>query len=134
MTNASGTNAAAGANGQSKLDNRTVPPLGMTGKQFLEAATSSLNEIEQYYSNIAERPVLPSIQPGYLPKLLPDTAPEVGEQWTDIQQDIERTIMPGITHWQHPKFMAYFSASSTYPGMLGEMWSAALTAPASTLR
>ncbi|CAK1365164.1 Aromatic-L-amino-acid decarboxylase [Cercospora beticola] len=130
MTNASGTDAAAGANGQSKLDNRTVPPLGMTGKQFLEAATSSLNEIEQYYSDIAERPVLPSIEPGYLPKLLPDTAPEVGEQWTDIQQDIERTIMPGITHWQHPKFMAYFSASSTYPGMLGEMWSAALTAPA----
>lgn len=130
MTGLNSTSGSNATHAQSKLDNRTVPPLGMTGPQFLEAATASLNEIERYYSNISERPVLPSVQPGYLPKLLPETAPEVGEQWTDIQSDIERTIMPGITHWQHPKFMAYFSASSTYPGMLGEMWSAALTAPA----
>ena len=127
MTNSSIPN---GSRATRKLDNRTVPPLGMTGKDFLSAATSSLEEIEKYYSTVADRPVLPSIQPGYLPKLLPERAPETGENWDDIQKDIERTIMPGLTHWQHPKFMAYFCASSTYPGMLGELWSAALTAPA----
>ncbi|EME85041.1 uncharacterized protein MYCFIDRAFT_207468 [Pseudocercospora fijiensis CIRAD86] len=116
--------------GVSKLDNRTVPPLGMTGPQFVENATQVIKEIEQYYSTISDRPVLPSIKPGYLAKLLPDSPPQEGQPWPEIQKDIERTIMPGITHWQHPKFMAFFSASSTYPGILGEMWSAALTAPA----
>lgn len=118
------------SHGRSKIDNRTVPPLGMTGEQFKEAAASVASEIEQYYSNISSRPVLPSIGPGYLQQLLPTSAPEHGEAWQDIEKDIERTIMPGMTHWQSPKFMAFFSASSTYPGMLGEMWSAALTAPA----
>ncbi|KAK3680079.1 hypothetical protein LTR78_000456 [Recurvomyces mirabilis] len=112
------------------LAERTVPPLGMTGPAFLQAATSALQEIETYYSTLPDRPVLPSISPGYLKELLPSTAPQQGEQWTEISRDIERTILPGMTHWQSPKFMAFFSASSTYPGILGEMWSAALTAPA----
>lgn len=129
MAMSNGANGEA-SHGKSRLDNRTVPPLGMTGEQFKYAAASVTNEIEQYYSNISSRPVLPSISPGYLQKLLPTSAPEHGEAWQDIEKDIERTIMPGMTHWQSPKFMAFFSASSTYPGMLGEMWSAALTAPA----
>lgn len=130
MTDPPQANGVDATTSSSMLDHRTVPPLGMTGKQFLEAATSSLDEIEKYYSNIVDRPVLPSIAPGYLPQLLPNMAPEVGEEWSEIQKDIERTIMPGLTHWQHPKFMAYFCSSSTYPAMLGELWSAALTAPA----
>ena len=56
--------------------------------------------------------------------------PQHGEPWTEIEKDIERVIMPGMTHWQHPKFMAFFCASSTYPGMLAEFWSSALTLPA----
>ncbi|EMC98191.1 hypothetical protein BAUCODRAFT_32187 [Baudoinia panamericana UAMH 10762] len=112
------------------LDSRSVPPLGMTGEQFHQAATSVIDEIEIYYRGLASRPVLPSISPGYLRKLLPSEAPANGEAWQDIGRDIERAIMPGITHWQSPKYMAFFPASSTYPGILGEMWSAALTAPA----
>jgi aromatic-L-amino-acid decarboxylase len=129
MTALSSTNGDANhANG--KLDQRIVPPLGMTGQQFQEAATSVINDIEQYYSTIASREVVSAVDPGYLQKLLPGSPPKEGESWQDIEKDIERTIMPGITHWQSPKFMAFFSASSTYPGILGEMWSAALTAPA----
>lgn len=128
MVTSNGTNGESHL--RSKLDNRTLPPLGMTGEQFKDAAASVTNEIEHYYSNISSRPVLPSIAPGYLAKLLPTSAPEDGEAWQDIEKDIERTIMPGMTNWQSPKFMAFFPASSTYPGMLGEMWSAALTAPA----
>lgn len=112
------------------LDPRTAPPLGMTGQQFIEAANASAQEIEQYFSELPERNVLPSIAPGYLQKLLPDHAPKNGEAWGDIQKDIERTIMPGLTHWQHPKFMAFFPATTSYPSMLGELWSSALSSPA----
>ena len=115
---------------KSMLDPRTAPPLGMTGAQFIEAANASAQEIEHYYSNMSSRNVLPSISPGYLRKLLPSSAPECGEAWEDIQKDIERTIMPGLTHWQHPKFMAFFPATTSYPSMLGEMWSSALSSPA----
>ncbi|KAK0332870.1 hypothetical protein LTR94_023183 [Friedmanniomyces endolithicus] len=109
------------------LDERSVPPMGMTGQAFLDAAGSVVNDIERYYTSLPSRPVLPSILPGYLQKLLPSAPPTHGEPWADIESDIERTIMPGITHWQSPKYMAFFAASSTYPGILGEMWSAALT-------
>lgn len=115
---------------QSALDERKVPPMGMTGQQFQDAAISAVNEIERYYSTLHERPVLPSVDPGYLHKLLPSEAPQHGEQWETIVKDLGSKIMPGVTHWQNPKFMAFFPANSTYPGILGEMWSAALTAPA----
>lgn len=115
---------------RSGLDERTVPPMGMTGQQFQDAAISTVNDIERYYSTLSERPVVPSISPGYLQKLLPSEAPQQGEHWNAIAQDIERKIMPGVTHWQSPKYMAFFPANSTYPSILAEMWSAALTAPA----
>jgi aromatic-L-amino-acid decarboxylase len=56
--------------------------------------------------------------------MLPKYAPEKSEKWEDIMQDVERAIMPGITHWQHPRFHAYFPAGNSYPSILGEMLSA----------
>jgi aromatic-L-amino-acid decarboxylase len=58
--------------------------------------------------------------------MLPEDAPENGEPWEDIMKDVERTIMPGITHWQHPRFHAYFPAGNSYPSILGDMLSAGL--------
>lgn len=112
------------------MDERTVPPLGMTGDQFKKAATSTISDIENYYTTLPDRQVVPSISPGYLRKLLPPSPPETGEEWYAIKADMETKILPGVTHWQSPKFMAFFSANSTYPSILGETWSAALTAPA----
>ncbi|KAH0562168.1 hypothetical protein GP486_003131, partial [Trichoglossum hirsutum] len=83
-----------------------------------------------YYDTIGERRVVSEVEPGYLRNLLPDGPPREGERWEDIQKDIEAKIMPGLTHWQHPNFMAWFPASSTYPGMLGELYSSAFTAAA----
>jgi len=68
-----------------------------------------------------------TVEPGYLRKLLPDEAPREGEAWTDIQKDIEAKILPGITHWQHPGFHAFFPCATSYPSILGEMYSAALS-------
>ncbi|EPE24467.1 PLP-dependent transferase [Glarea lozoyensis ATCC 20868] len=102
----------------------------MDSKQFKEAATSAIDEIVNYYDTIQDRRVVSNVEPGYLKKLLPDGPPENGEPWADIQRDIETKIMPGLTHWQSPNFLAFFPASSSFPGMLGELYSAAFTAPA----
>ncbi|CAJ2501965.1 Uu.00g048180.m01.CDS01 [Anthostomella pinea] len=102
----------------------------MDSQQFREAAISSLDQIIIYYETIEDRRVTPTVEPGYLRKLLPEEAPQEGEPWADIQKDIEAKIMPGITHWQSPNFLAWFPSSSSYPGMLGEMWSTAFTGAA----
>ncbi|KAJ3566974.1 hypothetical protein NPX13_g6939 [Xylaria arbuscula] len=88
----------------------------MDSHQFREAAISSLDEIVKYYDTIEDRRVLPTIEPGYLRKLLPEEAPQNAEAWADIQKDIEAKILPGITH--------------CFPAMLGEMYSTAFTGAA----
>lgn len=55
--------------------------------------------------------------------LLPTRAPESPEPWEDIMSDVESIIMPGVTHWQSPRFLAYFPANSSFPGIFGEMLS-----------
>jgi aromatic-L-amino-acid decarboxylase len=86
--------------------------------------------VANYYDTLDERPVLPSVSPGYLRPLLPDSTPEEGESWDKIQADIDRVIMPGLTHWQSPKFMAFFPCNSSFPAMLGDMYSGAFNAAA----
>ncbi|KAI0132304.1 pyridoxal phosphate-dependent transferase [Xylariales sp. AK1849] len=102
----------------------------MDSEQFREAAISSIDEIVRYYDNIEQRPVVSTVEPGYLRKLLPDHAPEDGEPWAAIQEDVESKIVPGLTHWQSPNFLAWFPCSSSFPAMLGEMYSTAFTGAA----
>ncbi|KIW16827.1 hypothetical protein PV08_04017 [Exophiala spinifera] len=102
----------------------------MNSDEFRKAAHAAIEEIIAYNENVADYPVLPSIKPGFLAPQLPKSAPEQPQAWSDIQPDIASKIVPGLTHWQSPKFMAFFPAGVTYPSMLGEMYSAAFTAPA----
>ncbi|KAK8080015.1 hypothetical protein PG997_007833 [Apiospora hydei] len=102
----------------------------MDSKEFREAAISSIDQIVKYYDTIEERKVVSEVEPGYLRKLLPDHAPEDGEAWSDIQKDVEDKIVPGLTHWQSPNFLAWFPSSSSFPAMLGEMYSTAFTGAA----
>lgn len=102
----------------------------MNTSQFREAAKGAIDEIATYYDTLEERPVLPSVAPGYLRPLIPESAPEEGESWDKIQADIDRVIMPGLTHWQSPKFMAFFPCNSSFPAMLGDMYSGAFNAAA----
>ncbi|KAK3318410.1 pyridoxal phosphate-dependent transferase [Apodospora peruviana] len=99
----------------------------MDSKDFREAAISSIDEIINYFDNLGDRDVVSTVEPGYLRKLLPSEAPDDGEPWTNIQRDIEAKIMPGITHWQHPGFHAFFPCATSYPSILGELYSAALS-------
>ncbi|OTB06384.1 hypothetical protein M426DRAFT_319119 [Hypoxylon sp. CI-4A] len=102
----------------------------MDSKQFREAAISSIEDIVKYYDTIEERRVVSNVEPGYLRKLLPEEAPQNGEAWADIQKDIESKIIPGLTHRQSPNFLAWFPSSSSFPAMLGEMYSSAFTGAA----
>ncbi|MCG6922573.1 MAG: amino acid decarboxylase [Acidobacteria bacterium] len=84
--------------------------------------------------------MLSRLRPGELREALPSCPPEKGEPLRVILADVERQILPGITHWNHPAFFAYFSITSSAPGILGEMISATLnvngmlwrTSPAAT--
>ncbi|CRG88687.1 aromatic-L-amino-acid decarboxylase [Talaromyces islandicus] len=102
----------------------------MDREQFRVAAHAAIDDIINHFDTLPDRPVLPSIEPGYLRPLIPENPPAEPQAWADIKADIEAKIQPGLTHWQSPNFMAFFPASVTYPSILGEMYSAAFTAPA----
>ncbi|UJR20893.1 hypothetical protein I4U23_024002 [Adineta vaga] len=99
---------------------------GMDDAEFRRRGKEMIDYIADYLKNISERRVTPEVEPGYLRPMLPKNAPEKGEKWDDIMKDVEGAIMPGITHWQHPRFHAYFPAGNSYPSILGEMLSAGL--------
>ncbi|KAL6254438.1 hypothetical protein P5V15_014487 [Pogonomyrmex californicus] len=77
--------------------------------------------IADYLENIRSRRVYPAVSPGYLRNVLPASAPVDGESWEDIFADIEKCIMPGVTHWQSPHMHAYFPALNSPASLLGDM-------------
>src|SRR6266849_2073213 len=79
-----------------------------------------------YLANIRDYPVLPDMKPGDLVDRLPASGPERGESMDAILKDFEAQIVPALTHWNHPRFLAYFSVSGSPPGILGEMLTAVL--------
>jgi aromatic-L-amino-acid decarboxylase len=69
---------------------------------------------------------MPAIEPGWLRPLFPAAPPEAPEPIETILADYQRLIEPNITHWQHPRFLAYFSSAASGPGIIGEMLTAVL--------
>ncbi len=100
----------------------------MDNKNFREQAHLMVDWMADYLENIEKYPVKSKVKPGDIYKQLDNTAPEIGEDMTDIFVDFQKTIMPGITHWQHPNFHAYFPANGSYPSLLAEMLTATLGA------
>ncbi|KAG7012550.1 Tyrosine/DOPA decarboxylase 2, partial [Cucurbita argyrosperma subsp. argyrosperma] len=93
-------------------------------EEFRSQAHKVVDFIADYYKNIEQYPVLSQVHPGYLRKNIPEeSAPNVPECLEQILQDVTRFVVPGITHWQHPNFYAYFSASKSTAAFLGEMLS-----------
>ena len=74
-----------------------------------------------YHTDIRDRPVRAQTAPGEITAALPLAPPEDGEAMDTIMADFERIVMPGITHWQHPRFFAYFPANAAPPSMLADM-------------
>lgn len=77
--------------------------------------------LADYYENIRAYPVKANSQPGQIYNQLPNSCPDEGEEFETIWKDFGQKIMPGITHWQHPHFHAYFPANTSYPSILGEI-------------
>ncbi|VDK43167.1 unnamed protein product [Anisakis simplex] len=99
---------------------------GMKGAEFREHGKQMVDYIVDYLDNIHKRRVVPAIEPGYLRDSLPHDAPEQPESYTAVMDDFEKFIMPGITHWQHPRFHAYFPAGNSFPSILADMISDAI--------
>ena len=74
-----------------------------------------------YHKNLRDRPVRAQTVPGDVAALLEHSAPETPQSMEEIMADFERVVMPGMTHWQHPRFFAYFPANAAPPSMLAEM-------------
>ncbi len=87
-----------------------------------------------YRANIENMPVAPSVRPGEITAQLPADPPEDPEGFQAIFSDFRNIIVPGILNWSHPEFLAYFGCTSTAPGLLGEIASAALNVNAMTWR
>ena len=84
--------------------------------------------IADFMDNIEKYPVSPDLQPGEIKAQLPKDAPTKGEKMEDIFKDFQNIILPGISHWQHPCWFAYFPANNSPSSVLGEFLTAALGA------
>ena len=98
----------------------------MNNDEFRRYGHQVVDWMADYLENIREYPVLPAMQPGELVDRLPAAAPERGEPMDAILEDFEQSIVPALTHWNHPRFLAYFAISGSQPGILGEMLMATL--------
>jgi len=112
----------------------------MTPEQFRTEGKKVIDWIADYYENIEKYPILSQVKPGEIKASLPLSAPQTGEPFNSLMQDIDSKIMPGITHWQSPNFYAYFPSNTSFPSILGDLMSSGLgvqgmiwaTSPAAT--
>src|SRR6266705_5083229 len=112
----------------------------MAAEEFRQFGHEIVDWIADYFERIEELPVLAQVEPGELKAQLPAAPPQRGEPMETILADVDRLIVPALTHWSHPSFFAYFATSTSAPGIFGELLSAAFdnkamlwrTSPAST--
>ncbi|MDI6809891.1 MAG: pyridoxal-dependent decarboxylase [Candidatus Eisenbacteria bacterium] len=98
----------------------------MSPEEFRRHGRAVVDWIAEYYQKIESFPVLPHVQPGQLRASLPPDPPLHGEPFETILGDLDRLIVPGITHWQSPNFFAFFPANASGPGILGELLASGL--------
>ncbi|XP_041976506.1 3,4-dihydroxyphenylacetaldehyde synthase-like [Aricia agestis] len=95
----------------------------MDAEQFREFGKAAIDLIADYIENIRNRDVLPSVEPGYLLSALPDEPPEEPQDWKDVIKDYNDIIMPGVTHWQSPRFHAFYPTGQSFASIVGELLS-----------
>ena len=112
----------------------------MTPEEFRRYGRQVIDWIADYYERIETYPVLSQVSPGDITAALPASPPADGEPFEQVLRDLDAVLMPGITHWQHPSFFAYFPANASGPAILGDLLSSGLgvqgmiwaTSPAAT--
>src|SRR5882672_98812 len=120
---------------------KLTPALGdMSKEDFRRFGHELVDWVAEYLEHVEDLPVLSQIEPGELKAQLPTSPPDKGESMAAILADVDRLIVPALTHWVHPSFFAYFATSTSAPGIFGELLAAAFdnkamlwrTSPAST--
>jgi aromatic-L-amino-acid decarboxylase len=109
-------------------------------EEFRRHGHALVDWIATYLDDLEQRPVTSAVTPGQVRAQLPATAPTEAEPFGTVLADLDTVIVPGLTHWQHPSFFAYFPCNSSYPAILGELAAAGLgvngmlwaTSPAAT--
>src|SRR3954463_1700076 len=112
----------------------------MTPEQFRQHGHEVVDWIADYWSRVGTLPVRSQVSAGEVRESLPAAAPEHGEPFAAVLADLDRVVLPGVTHWQHPGFFGYFPANTSGPSVLGDLVSAGLgvqgmswvTSPAAT--
>ena len=107
------------ADAGSQFGDMPVEEFRRYGQQLIDWAADYMANVEQY-------PVLSQVSPGDITAKLPPNAPALPESMEQVFADIDRVVMPGITHWNHPSFHAYFSISASAPGILADLLSSTL--------
>ncbi|MFG1180521.1 pyridoxal phosphate-dependent decarboxylase family protein [Xanthobacter versatilis] len=100
----------------------------MDGEAFRHWAHKAADWAADYRAGLRDRPVRAGTTPGEIAAQLPASAPEEAEPMADIFADFERILVPGMTHWQHPRFFAYFPANASPASVIGEFLSSAMGA------
>ncbi len=93
----------------------------MDTEAFRKHAHELVDWMADYFENIEDYPVLPDVKPGDIFDQLPNSAPQKAESFDQIFKDFKEIIIPGMTHWESPNFMAYFPANKSKASVLGEM-------------
>ena len=97
----------------------------MPAEEFRQYGHQLVEWVADFLTQINDIPAFPDVQPRDIQRKLPTTPPAKGETMEDILADIDRVVMPGMAHWNHPRCFAYFNSSGSGPGILGELLSAA---------
>ncbi|MCC5930222.1 MAG: aminotransferase class V-fold PLP-dependent enzyme [Cyclobacteriaceae bacterium] len=100
----------------------------MDKETFRKEAHKMVDWMADYLEGVEKYPVRSRVKPGEIYDQMPENAPEFPIPFEKTFEDFNQILMPGITHWQHPMFMAYFNANTSYPSILGEMLTATLGA------
>ena len=100
----------------------------MSPEEFRLAAYKAVDWVADYMAGLGDFPVKAAVEPGDIRAMLPAEAPEHGEDFAAVLDDLDQIIVPGITHWQAPGFFAYFPANSSGPSALADLVSSSLGA------
>jgi aromatic-L-amino-acid/L-tryptophan decarboxylase len=107
----------------------STPKFGdMPVSDFRKHGHELVDMMADYFEHIEDYPVLSTVKPGDIEKQLPATPPENGEDFGEMIKDVEKIIMPGVTHWNHPGFHAYFASTASAPGILADLISSSFNA------
>lgn len=98
----------------------------MSVEEFRRRGKEAVDFIADYWERVGTLPVLCPLKPGETMAKMPARAPERGEAWEDVRADLERIVVPGLTHWQSPNFFAYFPANGSFPAIIADMVSTGL--------